>query len=160
MKQEKTFFLKIAVIIIGLPIAALCIMLVPQFAFFAMSGETEVAFAYWTMVVGLYATAIPFFYALYQAILLLTYIDKSIAFSELSVKALRAIKYCANLIVVGFILMEPFIFFIADEDDAPGAILIGAFIGFVAFCVAIFANILQKLFQEAIDMKEENDLTV
>ena len=44
----------------------------------------------------MYVAAIPFFVALYQAFKLLSYIDKNQAFSELSVKALKKIKYLCN----------------------------------------------------------------
>ncbi len=108
----------------------------------------------------MYATAIPFFFALYQAFKLLSYIDKNKAFSELSVKALKNIKYCAITISILYAVGMPFFYLIAEEDDAPGLIVIGLVIIFASMVIAVFAAVLQKLLKEAIDIKSENDLTV
>ena len=54
----------------------------------------------------------------------------------------------------------PIFYLIAEADDAPGIILIGMVIIFAALVIAVFAAVLQKLLQEAIDIKSENDLTV
>jgi biotin transporter BioY len=110
--------------------------------------------------IDLYATAIPFYFALYQAFKLLIYIDKNTAFSELSVKALKNIKYCAIAISILYVLGMPLFYLIAELDDAPGIILIGMVIIFASMVVAVFAAVLQKLLKNAIDIKSENDLTV
>jgi len=54
----------------------------------------------------------------------------------------------------------PLFYQIADEEDAPGVIVIGLIIPCVSFVVAVFAAVLQKLLRNAVDMKSENDLTV
>jgi len=48
---------------------------------------------------------------------------------------------------------------LTKADDAPG-ILIGLVVMFASLVVAVFAAVLQRLLQDAIDMKEENDLIV
>ena len=48
----------------------------------------------------------------------------------------------------------------AEIDDAPGIIVIGLVIIFASMVIAVFAAVLQRLLQEAIDIKSENDLTV
>lgn len=103
-------------------------------------------------------TAIPFYFALYQAFKLLTYIDQSEAFSALSVKALKSIKCCAFAISMVYVLVLPFIYILAEKDDAPSAILIGTVIIFASLVIAVFAAVLQRLLQEAINIKSENDL--
>lgn len=150
MKRCSTIFLKIAVILIGILILALCIFWVPLFA----------GYFHYTILIGVYATAIIFFFALYQAIKLLSYIDKNKAFSELSVKALKNIKYSANTISIIYVALVPFLFPIADADDAPGLVAFPIIIIFASMVVAVFVAILQKLLKEAIDIKSENDLTV
>ncbi|MEW9093788.1 MAG: DUF2975 domain-containing protein [Clostridiaceae bacterium] len=150
MKGYSTIFLKIAVILIGIPVLALCIFWVPRF----------VNFFNYAILIGVYATAITFFVALYQALKLLSYIDKNKAFSQISVKALKNIKYCANTISIIYVGLVPFLIPIADVDDAPGLIAFPIIIIFASMVVAVFAAVLQKLLQEAIDIKSENDLTV
>ena len=58
------------------------------------------------------------------------------------------------------VLIMPFIFLLADKDDAPGAILMGLVPIFVSAVIAVFAAVLQRLLQEAVDIKAESDLTI
>jgi hypothetical protein len=108
----------------------------------------------------MYSAAIPFYFALYQAFKLLSYIDKNKAFSELSVKALKNIKYCAITISALYVVIIPFVYLVAEKDDAPGLIIIGMVPIFASMVVAVFAAVLQKLLKNAIDIKSEYDLTV
>ena len=79
-----------------------------------------------------YAASIAFFVALYKAFRLLGYIGQNKVFSPDSVKALKSIKYCA--IVLSFLI--------------------------VSIVVATATAIFEKVLQNAIDMKSENDLTI
>ena len=160
MKRGTTLFLKIAVILIGIPVLALCIFLVPGIASFAAELYPDIAYMKYLVLIDMYAAAIPFYFALYQAFKLLSYIDKNQAFSELSVKALKNIKYCAITISSLYVLGMPLFYLMAEIVDAPGIILIGLVIIFASMVIAVFAAVLQKLLQEAIDIKSENDLTV
>lgn len=156
MKRE-TLFLKIAVFLIGIPVLALCVWVVPRVAFDTVEHSPILTIV---ALIGVYATAIAYFVALFTTIKLLSYIDQNIAFSELSVKALIKIKYCAIIISSVYVVGMPLIYYAAEVDDAPGLILIGMVIIFASFVVAVFAAVLQKLLKNAIDIKSENDLTV
>ena len=160
MKRGTTLFLKVAVILIGIPVLALCIFVVPEIANFAAELYPDHTYLKYLVFIDLYATAIPFYFALYQAFKLLCYIDKNKAFSELSVRALKNIKYCAITISSLFVVGMPLFYLIAEKDDAPGIILIGLVLIFASMVIAVFAAVLQKLLKEAIDIKSENDLTV
>lgn len=159
MKRE-TFFLKSVVVLMGLPVLALCIFVLPEIAEFFVELNPNLAFLQYPFLIGLYVTAIVFFVALYQTLKLLSYIDNNIAFSELSVKALKNIKYCAIAISALYVVFMPLIFLMGEVDDAPGIVLIGMVIIFGGMVVAVFAAVLQKLLKNAIDIKSENDLTV
>ncbi|MCT6818096.1 MAG: DUF2975 domain-containing protein, partial [Lysinibacillus fusiformis] len=141
MKRE-TLFLKIAVFLMGLPVFALCIWVVPRVALDTAQHSPVLTIA---ALLGVYATAIAYFVALYTTIKLLSYIDQNIAFSELSVKALIKIKYCAIVISSVYVVGMPLIYYAAEVDDAPGLILIGMVIIGASFVVAVFAAVLQKL---------------
>jgi hypothetical protein len=156
MKRE-TLLLKIAVVLIGIPVLALCIGL-PWIA--NKAAEHYPAYLLYPVLTGMYMAAIPFFVALYQALRLLSFIDKNEAFSELSVRALKKIKYCAVTISILYVAVMPLFFLIAQEDDAPGIVLIGLVITFASIVIAVLAALLQKLLTNAIDIKSENDLTV
>jgi hypothetical protein len=160
MKQGSTIFLKIAVFLIGTPVLALCIFGLPKLAKEAAESNSEFAYVLFGILIVMYVSAIPFFVALYQAFKLLSYIDKSKAFSEISVKALKNIKYCAITISGLYVVGMPFIYIFAELDDAPGVILIGMLFIFAPMVIAVFAAVLQRLLQEAIDIKSENDLIV
>jgi hypothetical protein len=158
LKQGSTIFLKIAIFIIGTPVLALCIFGLHYLA--NNPVNPDYAHILYPIVIGMYASVIPFFIALFQAFKLLSYIDKNQAFSELSVKALKNIKFCATTISGLYVVIMPFFFLVAELDDAPGLIIIGMIPIFASMVVAVFAAVLQKLLKNAIDIKSENDLTV
>ncbi|MCY8139505.1 DUF2975 domain-containing protein [Bacillus inaquosorum] len=160
MNRVSTLFLKIAVLLIGIPILALCIFVVPKIANYTAELFPNMAYIQYLVFIFLYGAAIPFYFALYQAFKLLSYIDKNKAFSKISVRALKNIKYCAVTISILFAAGMPFFYLMAEVDDAPGIIVIGLVIIFASMVIAVFAAVLQKLLKEAIDIKSENDLTV
>ncbi|MDQ3099054.1 MAG: DUF2975 domain-containing protein [bacterium] len=154
MEQSSTVFLKLVVSLIGIAVLAVCIFVLPY------GINTDRTGMYAPILIGLYGPAIPFFVAIYQALLLLGYIEKNNVFSQISVKAIKNIKYCALVICALFIGGMPYIFYAADKDDAPGVVAIGFVIIGASFIIATAAAVLQKLLQNVVDMKAENDLTV
>ncbi|MFD1674800.1 DUF2975 domain-containing protein [Alicyclobacillus fodiniaquatilis] len=160
MKQVSTLFLKLAVIVIGIPVLALCIFLVPKIGNFAGELYPDIAYIKSLVLIDMYAAAIPFYFALYQALKLLSYIDKNQAFSELSVRALKNIKYCAITIGILYLLGMPLYFLMGKKVDPPSFTPMGSFIIFASMVIAVFSAVLQRLLQEAINIKSENDLTV
>lgn len=160
MKKSSTFILKTTVFFLGAVVIALCIFALPEMW---RGGSVEfptASTAVVCIVAILYTTVIPFFIALWQTLKLLGYIDKNIAFSELSVKALKTIKYCAIAIAVLYFINVPLLFPIAQADDAPGLLIIGFVIACAPVVIAVFAAVLERLLQNAIDIKSENELTV
>ena len=163
MKRGTTLFLKISVIFIGIPVLALCIFLLPQIASEANEAAErgwDFAYVVYGILIVMYISVIPFYFALYQTFNLLSYIDKNQAFSELSVRALKKIKYCAVTISGLYVVALPFVFIMAEIDDAPGLAIVGMMPIFASMVIAVFAAVLQRLLKEAIDIKEENDLIV
>ncbi|WP_315370488.1 DUF2975 domain-containing protein, partial [Paenibacillus xylanexedens] len=78
MKRGTTIFLKLAVLLIGVPILALCIFGIPWLA--NNPVNPNYAGALYPIVIIMYVSVIPFIVALYQAFRLLSYIDKNEAF--------------------------------------------------------------------------------
>lgn len=159
VKRGSTTFLKVIIFLAGIAVLAFCIFLVPLFANFAAKMYPNIAPMKYLVFIVMYGAAVPFYIALYQAFNLLRYIDKNTAFSEISVKALKNIKYCAITISGLYVLGLPLFHFIAKKVDPPIGIL-GLIIIFASLVIAIFAAILQRLLQEAINIKSENDLTI
>ncbi|MBJ8112858.1 hypothetical protein COF76_22015 [Bacillus wiedmannii] len=160
MKQGSTLFLKTAIILIGIPVFALCIFLIPNIGNYAADLYPDIAYIKYLVLINLYVTVIPFYFALYQAFKLVSYIDKGNAFSKLSVRALKKIKQCAITISVLYVVGMPLFYLVAERDDAPGIIIIGMILIFASMVIAVFAAVLQRLLKDAIDIKSENDLTV
>ena len=153
MKKSSTLFLKLVISLIGIAVLALCFLFTSEVT---KAGDA----LFLPILIIMYVTAIPFFFALYQTLKLLGDIDKNIAFSELSVKALRNIKYCAITISAVYVAGMPFLVSVADKDDAPGAVGFGLIFILASIVVATFAAVLQRLVRNGLDMKSENDLTV
>ncbi|MBN2242019.1 MAG: DUF2975 domain-containing protein [Acidobacteria bacterium] len=153
IKGSSTIFLRAVIYLIGLAVAGLCVILLGA----SVSGNAGM---FLPLMLGMLAAAVPFFHALHQGLLLLGYIDKNSAFSELSVRAIRKIKYCAGAISVLYALMMPYILYVSEKDDAPGGVAIGLVLIFAPFVIAVFAAVLERLLQNAIEIKSENDLTV
>ncbi|MFC5529660.1 DUF2975 domain-containing protein [Cohnella yongneupensis] len=160
MERGTTLFLRVAVFLIGTPVLAMCIFAVPEIADYMVDLYPDHTYLKYLVFLLLYAGAIPFYFALYQAFKLLGYIDKNEAFSERSVRALKNITACAISISSLFALGMPLFYLMGEKDDSPGVIVIGMVIVFASMVIAVFAAVLQKLLQQAIDIKSENDLTV
>ncbi len=154
MKKGSTLFLRGTIFVIGIAVLAICIFVLP-----AGIRSDNVGY-YRPILLGMYITAIPFFIALYQALKLLRYIDRNNAFSALSIQALRYIKYCAIAISGVYTLGMPYIFNVADKDDAPGVVVMGLIVIGASIVIAVFAAVLQRLLQHGMDIKSENELTV
>ena len=163
MKRSSTLFLKVAVIFIGIPVLAACLFLLPQIANEANEAAdrgSDLAFVVYGLLMVMYVSAVPFYFALYQSFNLLSYIDKNQAFSQISVTALKKIKTCAIIMSGLYVVALPFVSILAEVDDAPGLIIVGMVPIFASMVIAVFAAVLQRLLQEAINIKSENDLTV
>jgi hypothetical protein len=154
VKNSSTIFLRLVVVAFALIILSLCVVVLP------IGIATDQTGLYRWILVGLYVPAIPFFYAIFQTMKLLGYIDRNMAFSEESVSTLKAIKNCAAIIAGLFTAGMPYIFYAADKDDAPGVVAIGLVIIAASIVISVFAAVLQKLLKNALDIKAENDLTV
>ena len=154
MKLESTIILRSIIFLIGIAVAALCLFVLP------LGIMTDKTGYYRPILLGMYIPAIPFYIALFQGLQLLHFIDKNKVFSEMSVKALKNIKLCALAISALYALGMPYIFYVADLDDAPGVALVGFVIIFASFIIATAAALFQRLLQKAVDIKSENDLTV
>lgn len=108
-----------------------------------------------------YAASIAFFVALYKTFKLLGYIGQNKVFSSNSVKTLKSIKYCAIVLSILIVLAGLYIrLFHNKEDDPAGFLAICIITTFVSIVFATAAAIFEKLLQNAIDMKSENDLTI
>ena len=158
MKKASTLFLKFVIGFIGV-VVLIWLIWAPQLE--GRAANLDLISIYMDpLILYTYIGSIPFFVALYQGIKLLGYVDGNKVFSQASVEAVKIIKYCA-LAFVGFILLGILYInlFIKGEDPA-GVTALSIFITFATIIVATAAAVFQRLLQNAIDLKSENDLTV
>ncbi|MBP9967095.1 MAG: DUF2975 domain-containing protein [Proteocatella sp.] len=158
--RRETMILKIAVIMLGIPVAALSVLLLPWIARDAAQSSIRMAYVIYGILILMYISVVPFFAALYQGFRLLGYIDSNKAFSELSLKSIQKIRSCAAAISIIYLFAMPLFYIVAEIDDAPGVILVGMIFVFAPLTVTVFAAILKKLLKNAIDLKNDNELTI
>lgn len=152
--KQSTTFLRVALYILGGVVFFLCVFFIPRvIGSFSFLGYDPV-------LVLMYIPAIPFYQALYATHRLLLAIDEERVFSKNSVMALAIIKRSGFVIAIFYAFLLPYVFVLADFDNAPGLVLIGVCIVCIAFGVAVFSGVLEKLLATAVDMKKENDLTI
>ncbi|MEK3765935.1 DUF2975 domain-containing protein [Solibacillus sp. FSL K6-4121] len=110
MKRINSILLSLGIVVIGIIVLFLCVYLLPILAQEAATVHPEVAYLQYPILLGLYATAIPFFYALYESLNMIYVIERKSLFSSSIIKGLNYIKYCAFIIialyVAGFIILD------------------------------------------------------
>jgi hypothetical protein len=161
MKRSSIVFLQIVIVLIG--VAALALLLWEPQVEGVNKNRTNFEIYFQDPFLALvYAGSIPFFMALYQAIRALGYVGRNQVFSPEVVKALRTIKYCA-LAIIGFVVVEEIWILLVSgpDEDNPGApIFLGLLIILPSIVVAVTAGMFERILQNAVDLKSENDLTV
>jgi len=156
MKQGSTIFLKAVIVLIGIVVLAAMIRF-PLTEGRAVNLDLFSIYADPFIVYG-YLASIAFFIALYQAFKLLGLIGQNKVFSLSSVKALRAIKYCAIVLSILIVMAALYIrIFHAKDDDPAGFIAVAIVTTFISIVIATAAAVFENILQSAVDMKSEND---
>jgi hypothetical protein len=158
MKRSSTIFLQVVVVLIG----------IGAFAFMLGEPHLEGRNKHATLfeiyfkdpfLAYAYIASIPFFVALYQAFKLLGYAGQNRVFSQAAVRALRTIKYCA-IAIIGFVAVSVVFMPFSDPDDRPPGVVMRVLAAFGAIVVATATAMFERILQNAVDLKSENDLTV
>ena len=159
MKRVSIIFLQVVIVLIG--IVALAILIRFPLTEGRAANLDLFTIYFDPFILYGYAASIAFFVALYKAFKLLGYIGQNKVFSSNSVKTLKSIKYCAIVLSILIVLAGLYIrLFHNKEDDPAGFLAICIVITFASIVVATAAAIFEKLLQNAIEMKSENDLTI
>ena len=159
MKGMSIVFLQAVVVLIGIVVLAILIR-APLTEGRATNLDLFSIYADPLILYG-YAASIAFFVALYKAFKLLGYIGQNKVFSSNAVQTLKSIKYCAIVLGISIVLAGVYIRLFHHEDDDPAGFLALCIVTtFVSIVFATAAAIGEKLLQNAIDMKAENDLTI
>jgi hypothetical protein len=161
MKKSLTLFLQIILVLIGV-VVLVALLWEPQLE--GVNAHATLFEIYFTdpFLACVYLGSVPFFVGLYGAFKLVGYAGQNKIFSPIAVKALKKIKYCALVTAAAIVLVDIYIRIAAvgGEDDPAGVLMLGMIATFVALVAATTAAVFQKVLQNAVDMKAENDLTV
>ena len=159
MKRISTVFLQVVIVLIGL-VALVILIRFPLTEGRARNLDLVSIYADPFILYG-YAASIAFFIALYKAFRLLGYIGQNKVFSSNAVGALKSIKYCAIVFGVLIVIAGLYIKIFHNKDDDPaGFLAMCIVITFASIVVATAAAIFQKILQNALDIKSENELTI
>lgn len=158
MKRSSTLFLKSVIILIAAVVLA-GMLWFPQTEG-AAKNKDLISIYTDPFILYIYLGSTPFFIGLYQAFKLLSLVEVNKAFSQAAVNTLGNMKF-ASLSLIGFIALALFyIRFAANGDDPAGPTMLGILVSFAIAVVGVAAGIFQRLLQNAVDLKSENDLTV
>ena len=158
MKRMSIPLFQIGVLFITLCILLLCVFWLPGNAAFFAKDAPEYAYLRYPLLFGIYLTVLPFLFAIVEGLRLSRRVATNDAFSARSVTHLKNIKRSALLITamyfIGFMVLMQLV------DLSPGIGLLGILIMLASMMIGLIAGILEELLRKALEIKEENDLTV
>ncbi|MGO4110438.1 DUF2975 domain-containing protein [Paenibacillus sp. YAF4_2] len=153
VKWGSTSFLKVIIFLAGIAVLALCISL-PGIAIRDARVHPDTAYFLIPFLVCAYGFCIAFAVALFQSYKLLTYIEKNIAFSELSFKSLKIIKKCAIAVIFLFLLAIVSLKVCAKVTGGDAAPVPLCLLGILLTSIFVaIVDVLQKPIKNAPDIK-------
>lgn len=159
-KQVPTTFLQAVIVLMGTGVLAF-LLWEPQLE--GVNANATLFETYFDdpFLAYAYVGSTPFFVALYQAFILLRYIERNQVFTPMAVRALRAIKYSGLALATFVVVGAAYIIVMNNgQDDYAGFAAMCGVITFASIVVATAAAVFEKMLQAAVDLKSENDLTV
>src|SRR3954463_9364342 len=156
--KRSSIFLQVVIVLIGIGVLALMLWEPHIEGRNAHATLFEIYFKD-PFLAYAYIGSIPFFVALYQAFKVLGYVRQNKTFSQATVKALGTIKYCA-IAIIGFVAAGVIFIIFGDPEDRPAGVFMRILITFPSIVVATAAAMVERILQNAVDIKSENDLTV
>jgi hypothetical protein len=161
MNRSTTIFLQVVIVLIGIGVFALMLW-EPHLEGRNVNATLFEIYFKDPFLAYVYIGSIPFFIALYQAIRVLGYAGQNKIFSQAAVNALRTIKYCAFITAGAIVAADVFLMIAArsNNEDAAGAVMLGIVATFASIVVGTAAAVFERVLQNAVDIKSENDLTV
>lgn len=166
VKNSSTAFLQTILVVLGIG-ALLALIAMPQFEGRNVDATLFEIYFNDPFLAYVYLGAIPFFVGLYQAFKILGFVAKNSTFSHETVKALRTIKYCGFITAGAVVLANIFLVVharlypeIGAVDGPEGAVMLGLITAFASIVIGTASAVFERVVQNAVDIKSENDLTV
>ncbi len=146
--MTKTLLLKISTILAAIPALVFASYIIPMWI--GMALEETGAMQTYLMVLfsSMYLMLAPYFYSLFLTFKLLIQIEKDLYYSDLSRKHLNHIGISAYIVGTILFFDLPFVYGFANEEDAPGIILVFGFIMLFSFVIGLFSKLLKDLSED------------
>lgn len=158
MKPIKTKFLKSVILILALSSLLAGFYMMPLMAEQVATSHVEFAFLKWPVMIFVNLSLIPFFVVLASGFQLLNLIEKNNAFSELTLRHFKRIKTHTLFIAIWYFIGLGFM--LLQEALQIPVLIIGGVIIFTTLTFSFFAQVLHDVLKSALELKNENDLTV
>jgi hypothetical protein len=166
MKRSSTIFLQVVIMLFGIGVLV-ALLWEPHLEGRNVNATLFEIYFKDPFLAYVYLGSIPFFVGLYQAIKALGYVGQNKTFSQATVKALRTIKYCALITAGAIVAADAFLIIharlypeLGAQDGPEGAVALGLVATFASIIVCTAAAVFERVLQNAVDIKSENDLTV
>lgn len=151
MMRGATVFLRLVIVLIAIATLAVCAFPLRRMLVQEAAKTPDTAWQIYVFLFGAYLQATVFLFALYQGFKLLGFFGGNAPFSELSVSALRNIKWSAVTIglLMGAGLGWLMYLSAGTGEDSAGPAMLGFIGAFASGVVAAAAMVLQTLVQKA-----------
>ncbi len=161
MKKGSIIFLQVVIVLVGIGVLALMLW-EPHLEGRNVHATLFEIYFQDPFLAYAYIASIPFFVALYRAIKLLGYVRHDKTFSQAAVDELRIIKYCAFITAGAIVAADVYLMIAArsNNEDPAGAVMLGLIATFASIIIGTAAAVFERVLQNAVDIKSENDLTV
>ena len=159
MKKIAIHFLQFVVLLFGL----FSLILLLRFPLLEGRAVNLTLFEIYSdpFILYVYLSSIAFYLALLELVKLLKYIGEDRLFSITSIAAIKKIKFCSFFICIFIVLGAIYIrFFHHPEDDPAGFMALSILLILIFTAVGAATAVFEKIIQKAVNMKQENDLTI
>jgi hypothetical protein len=131
--------LKAALIGLSLPLLFLCFYGLPFVVIDTFRQHHEMGEIIYPVVFLLYILSVPYFYVLILGFKLLINFNQGKIFSQNSHEIMKKINFSLIIVSSALIIIQPFLYVMAQREDAPGILLLGLIFTFGAVVLTLFS---------------------
>lgn len=158
MKKVSVVLFQLGILFITLIVLLIAAFILPVVARDFATETPEWAYLQYPLLIAIYVTLIPFLVAIFQAFKLSRLIQLNQVFSMAAARNLKIIKVSG--FIISFLYLAGTFVLSNLVELSPGIAMLGIIIMLSSAMIALIAGILEELLKKALEIKEENDLTV